>query len=594
MPPPAREKFREAWAHEEDLDPATRNQLKDKLTLLQPKRLPVQFANASPEQLTPIQKAELEAQEKTRRLFREVTAELANTEQSKTVAPLDALDELERLRRRVDGAEVDEQAKRSISMMVDRSIAEQKKYIEANRAKIDLDLQNDAVRAEIATEQARESRIDEEVSALVNSFNDLIQERRFQEAEVIAKQVQELKPDDPIAVSMFHTSRMGTRLLMDEEVRDAKELMFIDSLIDVDRSAIAINPNMPMTLPEAQDWEALSRRRLRSLNDGDSRLSAAEQVIQQKLMSEVNVKYTNRSLSEVLNELSAVTGVPVVIDERALSAVRVTTETPVTLELPEQHQAQECLELDPQQDGIDLRDRKRRAFDYQHGSETQQGLSEDLSRDRPGHSDSQLHQQLRRRSGRCPSCCLPDVQSAGRRASGAGIDDRPGNRHGQELDAGSHESQRARPVQFDGSSRRLRSRTIRPSSGGGGGSFADFQSLIDLIQTTVVPDTWEALGGPSTMAPYPQNLSLVISTTSDVHDQITDLLESLRRLQNLQITIEVRFITLADSFAEQIGVDFQARLTTTSQTCPTTMKVQAWWSDGTGSPPCQRPTWTFA
>ena len=29
------------------------------------------------------------------------------------------------------------------------------------------------------------------------------------------------------------------------------------------------------------------------------------------------------------------------------------------------------------------------------------------------------------------------------------------------------------------------------------------------------------------MAPYPQNLSLVISTTSDVHDQITDLLESL-------------------------------------------------------------------
>ena len=41
---------------------------------------------------------------------------------------------------------------------------------------------------------------------------------------------------------------------------------------------------------------------------------------------------------------------------------------------------------------------------------------------------------------------------------------------------------------------------------GGGGSFADFQSLIDLIQTTVVPDTWEALGGPSTMAPYPQGV----------------------------------------------------------------------------------------
>jgi hypothetical protein len=40
----------------------------------------------------------------------------------------------------------------------------------------------------------------------------------------------------------------------------------------------------------------------------------------------------------------------------------------------------------------------------------------------------------------------------------------------------------------------------------GGGAFADFQSLMDLIQTTVVPDTWEALGGPSTMAPYPQGV----------------------------------------------------------------------------------------
>lgn len=41
---------------------------------------------------------------------------------------------------------------------------------------------------------------------------------------------------------------------------------------------------------------------------------------------------------------------------------------------------------------------------------------------------------------------------------------------------------------------------------GGGGSIADFQSLIDLIQTTVVPDTWDALGGPSSMREYPQGV----------------------------------------------------------------------------------------
>ena len=40
----------------------------------------------------------------------------------------------------------------------------------------------------------------------------------------------------------------------------------------------------------------------------------------------------------------------------------------------------------------------------------------------------------------------------------------------------------------------------------GGSSFADFDSLIDLIQTTVVPDTWDALGGPSTIGEYAQGV----------------------------------------------------------------------------------------
>ncbi|TWU59016.1 hypothetical protein Poly51_18010 [Rubripirellula tenax] len=40
----------------------------------------------------------------------------------------------------------------------------------------------------------------------------------------------------------------------------------------------------------------------------------------------------------------------------------------------------------------------------------------------------------------------------------------------------------------------------------GGASFANFDSLIELIQTTVVPDTWDLLGGPSTMREYSQGI----------------------------------------------------------------------------------------
>ncbi|MEM1304080.1 MAG: hypothetical protein AAGG46_04255, partial [Planctomycetota bacterium] len=96
---------------------------------------------------------------------------------------------------------------------------------------------------------------------------------------------------------------------------------------------------------------------------------------------------------------------------------------------------------------------------------------------------------------------------------------------------------------------------------GGGGVDADFDSLIDLIISTVASETWaENGGGEAEIRPYFNNLSLVISQTQDAHDQIADLLEQLRRLQDLQITIEVRFITLSDSFFEQIGIDFDVNI----------------------------------
>ena len=86
---------------------------------------------------------------------------------------------------------------------------------------------------------------------------------------------------------------------------------------------------------------------------------------------------------------------------------------------------------------------------------------------------------------------------------------------------------------------------------------ADFDSLIDLIVSTVEHDSWMENGtGEGEIQPFPTNLSLVISQTQRVHEQIADLLEQLRRLQDLQVTIEVRFIRLTDNFFERIGVDF--------------------------------------
>src|SRR4029079_14123547 len=105
---------------------------------------------------------------------------------------------------------------------------------------------------------------------------------------------------------------------------------------------------------------------------------------------------------------------------------------------------------------------------------------------------------------------------------------------------------------------------MQPAGGGfaspggmGKGSAPDFDSLTELLTSTIAPQMWQEVGGPGAISGYENNLSLVVSQTQEVHEQIADLLDQLRRLQNLQVTIEVRFITLADNFFERIGVDFQ-------------------------------------
>jgi general secretion pathway protein D len=104
------------------------------------------------------------------------------------------------------------------------------------------------------------------------------------------------------------------------------------------------------------------------------------------------------------------------------------------------------------------------------------------------------------------------------------------------------------------------SRTPRPVGFGpgglGGASQADFDTLIELITSTIAPTTWVDAGGAGSIEGFDTNLSLVVSQTQEVHDEIVDLLEQLRRLQDLQVTIEVRYITLRDNFFERIGIDF--------------------------------------
>lgn len=97
--------------------------------------------------------------------------------------------------------------------------------------------------------------------------------------------------------------------------------------------------------------------------------------------------------------------------------------------------------------------------------------------------------------------------------------------------------------------------------------------LIELLVTTVEPSSWSnrtsvigasATGGQrsinipgqgegSIIARMGQPGDLVVVNSKYVHKQIEDLLASLRSSQNLQVSIEARFIEVTDKFLEEIG-----------------------------------------
>jgi type II secretory pathway component GspD/PulD (secretin) len=86
--------------------------------------------------------------------------------------------------------------------------------------------------------------------------------------------------------------------------------------------------------------------------------------------------------------------------------------------------------------------------------------------------------------------------------------------------------------------------------------------LINLITKTIAPNTWSSMGGQATIEYYPLGMALIINQTPDIQEQIADLLAALRRLQDQEVSVEIKFITIAESFFERIGVDFNVNLKT--------------------------------
>lgn len=546
--------FREAWNYEGELDPATRRELSHKLSLL----------SAAANQRNPREPSALEDvtdQQNLLReqLFREITNETKAAEEMIRANPTGAKERVQKLRDRITQADISAGSRRQLTTLVEQELADIEAYLKQNAGDIELQQNNDRVVARIESDRSKINETQQQVALLVDQFNKFLDEERFAEAEYVAKQIRELEPDSPITKLVTIKSRFAERMRVNEMIRDSKENNFVINMQGVDASS---NPNVndanPMVFPDLRHWDQIKKTRLERMEMQQRRLSPVEMDIQKSLKKQVDVRFRDQPLKEVLDILGELAGINIFADPQGLAAEGVTSDTPVSIELTQAISLQSALNLILQP----LR------LSYVIQDEVLRVTSEHMR-------DSNVYNKVYNVADLVipiPNFIpgydigLPSAIREAHNALGYGGGVQPVSMGPQALtisantgQANSNSSVLAQMGEY-GMIPKARSQPAQAigygTSGMGGAAMADFDTLIELITATIQPDTWDDVGGPGAIESFPTNLSLVISQTQQVHEQIADLLEQLRRLQDLQVTVEVRFITLQDDFFERIGVDF--------------------------------------
>jgi general secretion pathway protein D len=592
----ARELFGQAHSLREQLSDADRERLQDRLQMLaaepidttvaprktaepSPQFVAQNFAapsdapmsteelpvgSAAEEQVPPSSLLELTDENQkvlARQLSTEVGKRQSEAQRVRDEDPERALTILREAQQMVEQSKLPESTRRELLSRIDITLGKTQKYIDDNRAEIDLDERNEAVLNEVERRREAKLKIQQKTAELVDEFNRLRDEQRYAEMEIVSMRLMELAPEDPVTVQLRQQAKFIRRTMMNRELMDSKEGTAWAQLDAVERAAINPVAEDGKEMHFAKEWPDLVKDR-KGTKDRTERRTERELEIERRLKTPVMLRYEETPLSEVMEGLSQLTGVNIHLDPRGLNQEGVNSDTPVTVALSKEISLKSALNLilEPLH------------LTYVVTDEVLKITSEQL---RDG--------ELITRPYNVADLVIPipnfvptnniglqglinDAHAAMGYGNGLGPGGPAvlvGGRNNQNMGAGANDHVLAQ--QMNAAAPNGLSPTTVPIGSGpggmGGGANADFDSLIDLIVSTVSSETWaENGGGEAEIRPFPTNLSLVISQTQAVHEEIADLLEQLRRLQDLQVTIEVRFIRLNDRFFERIGIDFDMNI----------------------------------
>ncbi len=400
----------------------------------------------------------------------------------------------------------------------------------------------DKVAQNMLAEQNKQQRLKE----LMEEYTKLFKSAKYAEAQTYAEQAHDIDPDNPVVTAAMQIAQTQKRLTDYRKIDKKREDTSLQYLNEVEDTGDAVTSKNPMKLDLERHKIALNRKTGSGLIE--NRMTPAERDIERKMSIPVHVSFKDTSLSEAIEILSNLSNqgsdrqesINIAIDAPSLRDAGVALDRPVTLRL----------------DNISMKSALNLLLD-------QVGLAWTIR------NDALVITTKEKARGEIKLVIYPVHELV------VPLDPPPPTTAGTLIGYGQASnpaspppnSAGATPFSPGGSSGSSSPGSTFASSGNGGGSMTSGtwvkggattreNELIQFIQETIAPRTWASMGGQGTISYFPMTMTLAINQMADVQEQISDLLNSLRRLQDVEVAVEYRLISLDEDFYEKIGVDF--------------------------------------
>ena len=554
-PEEARNYLVRAWEGRQELDDVTQQSIQDQLS-----RLNIKNEATSQTATANLQGRGSKDIEAFRKLQAEVFRERVKVEKLTEKSPREALEKMAMIRNRIGQSDLDASQQSPLLKMIDRDMEEVQKYIEQNIAEIDNDYQNKTNLEIVERRQQRRVDVETQLQGLVEDYNQLLEEQRFAEAELVADQAMDLDPNSVISILLFEKVKLRKRIAKDEMIEQAKAEGYLNGLESSKLAGIVnVVPENPAVLGDRDTFVQNGQRRAQRLEENRYSSDAEARIWNQLRNERVQGDYRG-TLKDALDQLAQTAGVNIIIDELALSQESIPTDSQVDIPIISPVSLKSALEI--------ILSQNRLVFEVENEVikvTTPQSQKTNLSfetyyigdlvmpLDTPRDPMAMEWMSPSRSFGAMGggsmnvqnvSMSQAPNQLAMAQNFGGGL---PGVGNPLGNSGYSNGPQRGEPIFSKMANQQL-----------GGVTLSDFQPLLNLIRSTIDSETWGdgEGGGTSSIVPYAQNLSVVISAPQETQDKVQDLLRKLRELNDVQIVVEVRFVTLQDDFFERVGIDF--------------------------------------